>query len=103
MRTLPHTEFGALLARAGISQAAFARLAGLTPRQVNNWARGRAAVPIWAGLLAAVLQDQSPDALTIMLEETAASTLMTAANTDTTGQIEMPPPRPDRPKPSLKR
>jgi transcriptional regulator with XRE-family HTH domain len=97
------TEFAALLARAGISQAAFARLAGLTPRQVNNWARGRAAVPLWACLLAAVLQDHSPDALTIMLEETAASTLMTEANTDMTGQIETPPPHPGRPKPSLKR
>jgi hypothetical protein len=54
-------------------------------------------------LLAAVLQDHSPDALTIMLEETAASTLMTEANTDMTGQIETPPPHPGRPKPSLKR
>lgn len=60
-------------------------------------------MPIWAGLLAGVLQEQSPEALTIMLEETAASTLMTEANTDTTGQIETPPPRPGRPKPSLKR
>ena len=40
-------------------------------------------MPIWAGLLAVVLQDHSPEALTIMLEETAASTLMTEANTDT--------------------
>jgi DNA-binding transcriptional regulator YiaG len=45
MRALLHTEFNALLARAGVTQAGFARLAGLTPRQVNNWARGRAAVP----------------------------------------------------------
>jgi transcriptional regulator with XRE-family HTH domain len=78
-----HTEFAALLARAGVSQAAFARLAGLTPRQVNNWARGRAAVPAWAGLLAVILQDHSPEALTIMLEETAAAHSMTEANTDT--------------------
>ncbi len=49
MRALLHTEFNALLARAGVTQAGFARLAGLTPRQVNNWARGRAAVPKWAG------------------------------------------------------
>jgi len=48
MRALLHTEFNALLARAGVTQAGFARLAGLTPRQVNNWARGRAAVPKWA-------------------------------------------------------
>jgi hypothetical protein len=39
MQALTHTEFAALLARAGVSQAAFARLAGLSPRQVNNWAR----------------------------------------------------------------
>ena len=36
-----HTEFAALLVltRANLSQAAFARIAGYTPRQVNNWAR----------------------------------------------------------------
>ena len=62
--------FTAVLARAGVSQAAFARLAGVTPRQVNNWCRGRAAVPVWAGLIAVVLQDRSPDALTIDREET---------------------------------
>jgi transcriptional regulator with XRE-family HTH domain len=75
MKTLMHTEFAALLARAGVSQAAFARLAGLTSRQVNNWARGHAAVPVWAGLFAVVLQDHSPEALTIMLEEAAAPNL----------------------------
>jgi transcriptional regulator with XRE-family HTH domain len=48
MRALLHTEFNALLARAGVTQAGVARLAGLTPRQVNNWARRRAAVPKWA-------------------------------------------------------
>ena len=32
-RQLLHTEFAALLARAGVSQAAFARLSGYTPRQ----------------------------------------------------------------------
>ena len=36
MKTLLHTEFNALLARAGVSQAAFARLAGLTARQVMS-------------------------------------------------------------------
>jgi hypothetical protein len=47
MGALLHTEFAALLARADISQAGFARLTGITPRQVNNCARGRAerAVP----------------------------------------------------------
>ena len=56
MRALLHTEFAALLARADVSQAAFARISGYTPRQVNDWARGRAATPLWAGALAAVLQ-----------------------------------------------
>jgi transcriptional regulator with XRE-family HTH domain len=69
MRTLLHTEFDALLALAGVSQARFARLTGVTARQVNNWARGRALVPQWAALLAAALRDFSPEALTIALEE----------------------------------
>ena len=69
MRALLHTEFDALLARTGVSQASFARLTGVTARQVNNWARGRALVPQWAALLAVVLQDFSPEALTISLEE----------------------------------
>jgi transcriptional regulator with XRE-family HTH domain len=58
-----------LLARAGVSQASFARLTGVTARQVNNWARGRALVPQWAALLAVALQDFPPEALTISLEE----------------------------------
>jgi transcriptional regulator with XRE-family HTH domain len=69
VRALLHTEFAALLARANVSQAAFARLSGYTPRQVNNWARGRAAAPHWAIALAAVLQQTSPEAIQIMLEE----------------------------------
>jgi transcriptional regulator with XRE-family HTH domain len=69
MRALLHTEFAALLARAGVSQASFARLTGVTARQVNNWARGRALVPKWAALLAVALQDVSPESLTISLEE----------------------------------
>ena len=44
MRALLHTAFAALLARADVSQAAFARISGYTPRQVNTWARGRAAL-----------------------------------------------------------
>ena len=32
----------------GRRQATFARLVGVTPRQVNNWARGRATAPLWA-------------------------------------------------------
>jgi transcriptional regulator with XRE-family HTH domain len=69
-----HTEFAALLARAGVSQAAFARLAGLSPRQVNNWARGRLSANLGR------LNRRHPagsfaEALTIMLEETAAGSL----------------------------
>lgn len=69
MRTLTGIAFATLLARADVSQAAFARLAGVTPRQVNNWCRGRTAVPVWAALIARVLQDRSAEALTIDLEE----------------------------------
>ena len=71
MKTLLHTEFAALLARNGVSQAAFARLAGLTARQVNNWCRGRAAVPRWAAVLAVLLEERSPEALSLALEEAA--------------------------------
>jgi len=69
MRALLHTEFTALLARAGTSQAGLARLAGLTARQVNNWCRGRAAVPPWAAVLAAILEQRSPDALDMMVDD----------------------------------
>jgi hypothetical protein len=70
MHRLTATAFAALLARTNVSQAAFARLAGVTPRQVINGCRGRAAVPVWAGIIAVVPQDRSPDALTINLEVT---------------------------------
>ena len=63
------TEFAALLARADVSQAAFARLSGHTSRQVNNWCRARAAVPPWAAALAVLLQNTSPEAVQILLEE----------------------------------
>ena len=69
MRALLHTEFDALLARAGVSQASFARLTGVTARQVNNWARGRAPVPQWAALLVVALRDFSSESLTIALDE----------------------------------
>ena len=62
------SELAGLLASADVSQAAFARLAGVTARQVNNWCRGRAAGPRWAMLLAAVLREHSPDALAMLLE-----------------------------------
>jgi transcriptional regulator with XRE-family HTH domain len=70
---LLHTEFAALLARTGLSQAGFARLTGLTARQVNNWCRGRAAVPRWAAALAVVLDEYSPDAIAMRLEEASFS------------------------------
>jgi len=69
MRTLMHTEFAALLTRADVSQASFARLTGVTARQVNNWARGRASVPRWAAVLAIALKELTPELLAIMLEE----------------------------------
>ena len=73
MRTPRHTEFVTLLAEADVSQAAFARLAGVTARQVNNWCRGRAAVPRWAALLALALCELSAEALTIIFEEALGS------------------------------
>lgn len=69
MRALLHTEFTALLARADVSQAAFARLAGVTPRQVNNWARDRAAVPKWAAVLAGALAEFTPETLEVMVDD----------------------------------
>ena len=69
MRALLHTEFAALLTRAGVSQAAFARLSGYTPRQVNNWFRGRAVVPSWAVALVVLLDQHSPDAIELMVDE----------------------------------
>lgn len=73
MRALLHTEFAALLTRAGVSQAAFARLSGYTPRQVNNWCRGRAAVPSWAVALVVLLDQHSPDAIEMLIDETRFS------------------------------
>jgi transcriptional regulator with XRE-family HTH domain len=69
MRTLQHTEFVALLAAAEVSQAGFARLSGVSARQVNKWCRARAALPRWAALLALALGELSAETLTIMLEE----------------------------------
>jgi len=69
MQALLGTEFAALLARADVSQAAFARLTGYTTRQVNNWCRANAAVPPWAAALALLLQHTSPEAIQILLAE----------------------------------
>jgi hypothetical protein len=85
MRALLHTEFAALLARVDVTQAAFAHLTGLTPRQVNKWCRGRAAVPPWAATLAVILDQMSPDAIAMMLDETVFGwheTLGVPANAD---------------------
>jgi DNA-binding transcriptional regulator YdaS (Cro superfamily) len=49
MRTLSAEEFADLLAQADLPQAGFARLAGISPRQVNKWCRGHAAVRRCAG------------------------------------------------------
>ena len=69
MRPLTGIAFATLLARADVAQAAFARRVGITPRQVNNGCRGRAAVPIWAAILTCVLQHRSAEALTIDRED----------------------------------
>ncbi len=45
----------------------------VTARQVNNWTRGRAAVPRWAALLAVVLEDATAEALLLMLGDTQLS------------------------------
>jgi hypothetical protein len=63
MRTLLHTEFAALLTRTGTSQARF------SPGQINNGCRGRAAVPPWAAVLAAILDERAPDALEMVVED----------------------------------
>jgi len=62
-------QFAALLTTADLSQAAFARLTGVSTRQVNNWCRNRAKVPAWAAVLAVVLQHNSVEALLTNAEE----------------------------------
>ena len=69
LNAVPQPALAALLTAADCSQASFARLTGVTARQVNAWCRGRAATPRWALILAAVLLQHSPDALAIALEE----------------------------------
>ena len=68
MKDLLHTEFVALLDRADVTQARFGRLTGVTARQVNNWAKGRAAIPRWAVLIAAMMEDVTPEAFEITVE-----------------------------------
>lgn len=49
-----HTEFITQLRLSGISQAAFARLCGVTTIAVNHWCKGRRPIPRWAWILACV-------------------------------------------------
>ena len=69
MRALLRSEFAALLARAGTSQAAFARPprpdAASGQQLVPRASRG----PPWAAALAAVQDQHSPDAIAIMVDE----------------------------------
>ena len=69
MEPISGAAFTAILSLADVSQAGFARLSGVSPRQVNKWCRGRAALPRWAALLAIALRELSADALTILLDE----------------------------------
>jgi hypothetical protein len=69
VRALPDPAFVALLARARSTKSGFARLNDLPARDVDNWMRGHAHVPQWVALLAISLQDFSPEALTISLDE----------------------------------
>ncbi len=68
MRALLHSEFVALLNRADVTQAAFGRLVDVTACQVNNWAKGRAAIPKWAALIAVMMDDYTPETLEIAVE-----------------------------------
>lgn len=69
MRHLSPSQFRALLAQADMSQAAFARLTGISARQVNKWCGGRAAVPKWACVLAVLLECHSTEEITMMVDE----------------------------------
>jgi transcriptional regulator with XRE-family HTH domain len=73
METISGSAFTALLSRANVSQAGFARLSGVTPRQVNNWCRNRAAMPRWATMLALALRELSVEGLTILYDELATT------------------------------
>ena len=69
METLSGAAFEAILNQAGLNQAEFGRITGITARQVNNWCRERAAVPRWAALLAIAVRELSVEALSILVEE----------------------------------
>jgi DNA-binding transcriptional regulator YiaG len=58
MRPLQPVQFVALPASADVNQASFARLSGVSTRQVNKWCRGRVALLMqsktrWSTILAA--------------------------------------------------
>lgn len=59
---MTQVEFNKSLALLGFTQASFARLMGMTPRAVNQWARGIVDVP---SPIAAYLRllDSAPDEL----------------------------------------
>ena len=69
MEPITGSALNALLRQADVSQAGFARLSGVSPRQVNKWCRGRAAVPRWAAILALALRELSAETLAILHDE----------------------------------
>jgi hypothetical protein len=71
MRLLLHTEFALLLKRAGIKQSAFARMSGVTARQVNRWCRGDATVPLWAAGYVAALTHVPSHTIALMCSANA--------------------------------
>ena len=73
METISESTFNALLSQANVSQAGFARLTGVSPRQVNKWCRGRATVPRWAAILALALRELSVETLAILHDELTAA------------------------------
>jgi hypothetical protein len=66
MNSLLHPEFTALLSSADSSQAAFARLAGVTPRPGRQLVpRPCPPVPRWGAVLAVVLAQFTTEGLAI--------------------------------------
>ncbi len=69
MEPISGSAFTALLRQADVSQTGFARLSGVSARQINKWYRERAAVPRWATVLALALQELSAETLAILHDE----------------------------------
>lgn len=69
MRSRPYRILFYRGATRTLTGIAFARRVGVTPRQVNNWCRGRVAVPVRATIITIVLQHHSAEALITDLEE----------------------------------